>query len=111
MHSGSGTVADRLSEIIGNDLGRNWRLNTAARSLETSGRSLQRSLAREGTSFQEILRTVRVEHSAALISSRGFKLAEAGYACGFSDQAHFSREFKQRFNMSPSTFVEMVAPA
>ena len=111
VHSGSGTVADRLSEIIRNDLGRNWRLDTAARSLETSGRSLQRSLAREGTSFQEILRTVRVEHSAALISSRGFKLAEAGYACGFSDQAHFSREFKQRFNMSPSTYVEMVAPA
>ena len=110
LHSGSGTVADRLSEIIGDDLGRNWRLDTAARYLETSARSLQRSLAREGTSFQKVLRTVRVEHSAALISSYGFKLAEAGYACGFSDQAHFSREFKQRFNMSPSKFAEMVAP-
>jgi len=93
--------------LIADDLGRNWRLGIAAKMLGTSTRSLQRSLAQEGDTFQRLLRTVRVERSAALISAGNYKLAEAGYACGFSDQAHFSRDFKLRFNMSPTQFAEI----
>ncbi|MEM1432834.1 MAG: helix-turn-helix transcriptional regulator [Pseudomonadota bacterium] len=103
------STAERLSLLIGNDLGRSWRRAGAAAAFGTSPRSLQRVLAREGTTFQQVLRTVRAEQSAVLLSGQRCKLAEAGYACGFADQAHFSRDFKLRFNMSPAKFAEIAA--
>jgi len=101
------SMAQQVSVMISDDLGRNWRLGTAAKMLGTSTRSLQRSLAQEDETFQRLLRTVRVQHSAVLITAGNHKLAETGYACGFSDQAHFSRDFKLRFNMSPTQFADI----
>ncbi len=105
----AGSVSEALRVLLGSDLGRNWRVSDAAGMFGMSRRSLQRSLAREGASFQQLLRIVRAERSAELIGAGGCKLAEAGYACGFADQAHFSRDFKLRFNMSPSQFAELAA--
>ena len=107
LHDENRSITEQLSILMGQDLGKSWRIVTAAQQLGRSTRSLQRSLSEEGTSFQKILRSIRVEGAAKLISSGRFKLAEVGYTCGFSDQAHFSREFKLRFNMSPSQFTDL----
>ncbi|MEM8497668.1 MAG: helix-turn-helix transcriptional regulator [Pseudomonadota bacterium] len=104
---GATSVSDRLAALIASDLCKHWRVSLAAAELALSTRSLQRSLEREHTSFQAILRKVRAEQSAALLAKQSLSLAEIGYTCGFSDQAHFSREFKLRFNMAPSEFAEI----
>lgn len=103
------STAQKLSTLIRDDIGRSWRLSAAAKKLGKSTRSLQRSLAQGGNTFQRLLRTVRAEHAAALIVTHNYKLSEAGYACGYSDQAHFSREFRLRFNMSPTQFAEFTS--
>ena len=103
----STTTTALVSDLIASDIGRNWRIGSIAELLNQSTRSLQRALASENNSFQTLLRTVRAESAAKLINERDCSLAEAGYACGFADQAHFSRDFKLRFNMSPSAFAEL----
>ncbi|MEM1228945.1 MAG: helix-turn-helix transcriptional regulator [Pseudomonadota bacterium] len=99
----------RLTTLLSDDLGHSWRLSAVAQRLGVSTRSLQRALSREGASFQKVLRTVRVERSAALMASGCASLIEVGYVCGFADQAHFSRDFKLRFNMTPSQYLEVSA--
>ena len=104
----SPSIVERVSALLSSDPGRSWRVAVAARELAISTRSLQRQLAAERSNFQSILRVTRAEAAAALILEQknldGFPLAAVGYASGFSDQAHFSREFKLRFNMSPTDY-------
>ena len=76
--------------------------------LHTSTRTLQRRLAACGSNFQLLLREARVECAARSLLRRGASLGETGYTCGFSDQAHFSREFKQRYNLAPSEYADLL---
>lgn len=43
----------------------------------------------------------RVERAKAMISSTRERLAEVALACGFADQAHFNRRFRELIGMSP----------
>lgn len=101
------SAADRVSTLLASDLGRCWKINAVAELLNTSPRSLQRSLAKSGASFQTLLRSARADGAAAMLLQDQHRLAEIGYATGFSDQAHFSREFKLRFNMPPTEYVAL----
>ncbi len=105
------SMVDRVTALVLDDPGRSWRLSAIANELAVSTRSLQRQLASENTHFQNLLRAARTEAAAALMNEQtnevDFQLAAIGYATGFSDQAHFSREFKLRFNMSPTDYRAM----
>ncbi|RYG45071.1 MAG: AraC family transcriptional regulator [Chitinophagaceae bacterium] len=57
-----------------------------------------------GTSFGEYRRRLKIERAIQLISSGNFPLTEVGYACGFFDQSHFIRAFKDCTTMLPKDF-------
>ncbi|MEM7220602.1 MAG: helix-turn-helix transcriptional regulator [Pseudomonadota bacterium] len=107
LAAAASTLGERIRTLLRSDIGRGWRLADVAQQLNISRRSLQRALAGEGQSFQQLLRAVRAEFSAELLSAGEMGLAAAGYASGFADQAHFSRDFKLRYNMPPSAFVDL----
>ena len=46
----------------------------------------------------------RIERSMKLLRE-GVSLADAAYATGFSDQAHFSRRFKELVGITPGEYV------
>ena len=100
-------IVDNVTSLLAPDLSKSWRVATVARLLGISTRSLQRSLAAVGTNFQQILRGVRADKAAELLGNPEFTLSGVGYVCGYSDQAHFSREFKLRFNLSPSEYSSL----
>jgi AraC family transcriptional regulator len=54
-----------------------------------------------GVSPMEYVAVRRVERAKALISSTKEPLAEVALACGFADQPHFSRRFRDLIGMSP----------
>ena len=101
--------ADRLEEMLLQDLARGWELADVADALHMSTRTLQRRLKSRGLSFSRLLRRLRVESASKLLCSSGLALADIGYACGFSDQAHFQREFKRQSGMTPRRLRELSA--
>ena len=55
-----------------------------------------------GKTPTEVIRLVKLEHSAGLISKGETNLREAARLSGFYNQSYFSKCFRQHFGMSPS---------
>ena len=97
------SLRGRLAGVIAEDPHRRWKVDDAARALGSSTRTLQRALAREGHAFRSVLRTTRCEVAARLLGD-GHPVADVGYACGFADQAHFTREFSELVGPTPGAY-------
>jgi AraC-like DNA-binding protein len=67
-------------------------------------RSLQRSLALAQTSYRLLLHEARAQAAAAGLIQQQLGLAELGFMCGYTDQAHFTREFKRRVGLTPASY-------
>ena len=96
-------VADVVALVAG-DTARNWSVAEAAAATHTSRRTLQRHLAQSAVTFKQLVQAVRVREACRLLTDTAFSPSEIGYWCGFSDQSHFSREFKRRTNATPIMF-------
>lgn len=51
----------------------------------------------------------RLLHANYLLGSRGKTISEAAFESGFENPSHFSRSFKERFGISPSSFKQTQA--
>lgn len=105
---GGQRLANRIYSLMNDDPSRSWSLGDLANVVGASKRSLQRRLAGEGTSFSQLVRTVRVAEASRLIESSAHSMTEIGYLCGFADSAQFSRDFHSSTGMSPSEFRSVV---
>jgi AraC-like DNA-binding protein len=79
-------------------------LKQVARSLTTTGRSLQNRLREEGTSFQTILDESRRSLAESYLTRSDVTLAEIAFLVGFADQSAFQRAFKKWTGKSPLAF-------
>lgn len=77
------------------------RMAEVARRLGVSERTLQRRLADEGSSFQEVLDTTRRSAAEALLRSGRHSLADVAFLTGFSEQSAFTRAAKRWFGQPP----------
>ena len=69
-----------------------------------SARHLQRLLAGEGTSFQDLLRTARLQAARAMLQeprNAQRSISDIAHACGFSEASALSRAFRQHYGMTP----------
>ena len=97
-------VAAAVERLIRKDLGRRWSLDRVARELLLSKRTLQRRLAESGQRFSDLVLDVRTQESLRLLSDTELSVTMIGYACGFSDTAHFTNTFRKRMGTTPSTW-------
>lgn len=100
----------QLKERLDTDPGRGWSVDLLAREMAASPRTLQRRLARQGESFSRLLSAARLASAARLLAAGSLATAEVGYVCGFADQAHFTRQFKQHTAMTPGLYRDAFAP-
>lgn len=75
-----------------------------AASLHLTGRTLQRRLAAEGSSFAALLQSVRLERATELLGRGGLLMDEIAWRLGFSDAVAFSRAFKQWTGVAPARY-------
>lgn len=74
-----------------------------AATLHLSLRSLQRQLAEEGTSFDQVLDDTRLELARSYLRGN-YSISEIAYLLGYADASCFSRAFRRWTGHSPSQF-------
>ncbi len=97
-------VTGAITRLIGSDVARGWTWPLIAEELGQPVRSLQRALSKEDTSLSELVRAIRVREACRLLEAGELSLTQIGFWCGFSDSAHFSRDFKKSLGMPPSVY-------
>lgn len=95
------------------------RIETVARTLATSARSLQRRLAAAGASYQRLLDVARRDAAERYLTDSAFSIGEVAYLLGYSEPAAFNRAFRRWHGETPRAFRRrqrsdrhrMIAPA
>ena len=104
-HPASASVVDRvrsvLEELFGD--GEPSAAGVAAR-LKMSLRTLNRSLADEGTTYRALLDQLRHELAAHHLANPRTSTAEVAFRLGFSDLSAFHRAFKRWTGRTPAEF-------
>jgi AraC-like DNA-binding protein len=83
-------------------------LQATARLLHMTPRTLHRRLVDEGSSFREILESVRHTLAVAHLRAGKFSIEEVAYVLGYSDLSNFRRAFKRWESIPPSVFLDRV---
>ena len=82
----------------------NLHIDTVAESLMMSRRSLQRSLAAQGTSYSELLADTRIHEALDRLQFSDAAIADIAFELGYSDASNFTRAFRHRNGISPQQF-------
>lgn len=81
-------------------------IDSAARSIDTSVRTLQRELNREGTDFRTLANALRIRRAIELLRGTDASITDISMALGYSAPAHFARAFHKATGMSPREFAQ-----
>ena len=97
----------RINEYIENNIDSpDLSVEDVSRHLFMSRGSLYgKMLELTGEKPVEFIRTIRLNKAAMLLEKSDMKIAQIGYAVGFSSPNHFARAFKSKFNISPSEYM------
>lgn len=100
----TGCFAEWVAMMLREVSGELPSLGELASNLSTSKRSLNRYLAREGTSFRELAGEIQHQIACERLSSAGMSPSEVAYSLGFCDQSSFSKAFRARAGCSPGEY-------
>jgi AraC-like DNA-binding protein len=99
-------VLDRVSTALSGGVP---ALSDVARDLGMSGRTLQRRLATQETSFQSLVDEARRRLALRLLRREAeVTLTEVTFMTGFSDQSAFTRAFRRWTGQTPGAFRDGV---
>lgn len=76
-------------------------IQSTARRLRVSVRSLQRHLAEIGTSYSEIVAEVRMDTACHLLADSDIRIADIASRLGYSGPSSFSRIFMRLMKIPP----------
>lgn len=79
-------------------------LESVAKQLGTSDRTLQRRLADSGTSFKDLVDDVKCSLARELLTTSKIPIAEIGFVLGFSDTSTFYRAFRRWTGKTPADY-------
>jgi AraC-like DNA-binding protein len=88
------------SRVAGGDV----RIQSVARALATSVRSLQRSLGEAGSSYQQLVDLARKDAAERYLATSTFSIGEIAYLLGYSEAAAFNRAFRRWHQSTPQAF-------
>ncbi len=82
-------------------------IDSAARALDTSIRTLRRALNRAGTDFRASVNAARSRRAIALLRGSDVSITELSLQLGYSSPAHFTRAFRRSMGSTPRDFRRM----
>ncbi len=103
-------IAGRVSEAIAGELrGGNPRLESVARRLAMSPRTLQRRLKDQGIVFNDVLDAMRFRAAKTYLGQRDVAGSEVAYLLGFAEQSSFNRAFRRWSGQTPTEYRSRAA--
>jgi len=100
-------IVNRLLELLA-DSSDYINRDKAALQLGMSGRSLQRKLQEEGSSFQKIYDDFRHQKSLQLLQTERLSLLDISLQLGFSESSTFYRAFKRWQGITPGEYRQQL---
>lgn len=97
-------LAHQLARHVLQDPAAQHTVDALAQHTGLARRSLQRALTERGLSCRHIVTEARARLAAQWLLESPHGLAEIGFACGFSDQPHFTREFARHVGLTPARY-------
>ena len=95
----------RVRDYVESHLEDNISLETLAATSGLSMYHFTRAFKQsQGVTPHHYLLQRRMERARELLTGTDLPLSEIAFACGFSDQSHFSRRFRDLVGVPPSTF-------
>ncbi|MFI0848751.1 AraC family transcriptional regulator ligand-binding domain-containing protein [Mesorhizobium sp. IMUNJ 23232] len=103
-------LSDVLAEQIWSQvLAGKVSIESAARSLDTSVRTLQRELNREGTDFRTLANLVRSQRALELLRHSDASVTQISGLLGYSAPAHFARALRKATGLGPKEFRQLIS--
>jgi AraC-like DNA-binding protein len=99
------TFVGKVRRLLVERLEEGLNISEAARRLHVSEATLRRRLALEGTTYKNVVDTIRKELSLAYLEERLLP-SEISYRVGFSNAAAFGRAFRRWTGTSPMEYKE-----
>ena len=93
--------ATSLRLLLAGYLDESLTVDSCADLIGMSGRTLQRRLAENGTSFNQILDQTRFDIARRLLQIKSMKTTEICYELGYANPANFTRAFRRWTGLSP----------
>jgi AraC-like DNA-binding protein len=101
-----GVAPDVRRALASRVAGGDTRIQTIARELALSARSLQRRLATSGISYQQLLDMTRKDAAERYLTDSPLSIGEVADLLGYSEPAAFNRAFRRWHNEPPQAFRE-----
>lgn len=96
---------DAIKRFISRNLAnQDCSVESCAKNLNMSGRTLQRHLSKHNLTFSILIDSIRQKRSVELVKDPSTDLTYIAHILGFSEQSSFSRAFKRWTGLTPSDF-------
>jgi AraC-like DNA-binding protein len=116
IHTGSGreprTDPPAWMNIVSELLNDRWNENLTLNDLAAAARVHPITISKYfpkyfSCTLGEYMRRLKIERSLYLIKASSFSLTEIAFECGFSDQSHFTRTFKNLTGFLPNRYEKL----
>lgn len=85
-------------------------LEQVASNFNMSGRTIQRRLKEESTSYQQVADDVRKTIAINYLRSGSYPLKQISFLMGYNELSAFSRSFKRWTGQTPASYQKIVRP-
>ena len=109
IEKGSLDYIERLRDVVKAYLSEGYvSERTAAGLMDTSVRSLTRTLADQGITYGKLVDDVRFEMAKEHLGHFDSRIIEVAHSIGFKDQANFTRMFRRISGITPGQFRRLL---
>lgn len=96
---------EKLRAILQEESNRNLSLHSLVQTLDIHPVHLSRCFPKYfNCTLGEYIRKVRIEKAISLLPIKKYSLTEIAFECGFADQSHFTRNFKELVGFNPLAY-------
>jgi AraC family transcriptional regulator len=103
------TWVSEVNMILNDQFSDNLTLEYLSKTLNIHPVHLSRDFSKHfNSSLGEYIRKLKIQKSLQLISEKSLDLTSIAFECGFSDQSHFTRCFKEINGINPSEYRKIL---